>query len=68
MRLRTVLIAAAAVFVVSVITIAVLAPSNFDNPDPPLLYEGAWVVAYASLFLLIIGAIVALVRYFANPS
>jgi hypothetical protein len=62
------LIAAAVVFIVSAITIVALAPTNFDSPDPSRLYEAAWLVAYASLFVLIISAITALVRYFAKPS
>ena len=68
MTLRRLLIAAAAVFVISAITFAALFPNNVDSTDPSPLYGAAWWLGIASLVVLVIGAIVALARYFVNAS
>jgi hypothetical protein len=67
-KLRMLLVVAAAVFVVSAITFAALVPSNFDSRDPSPVYTGAWWLAIASLLVLVVGALIALVRRFAKPS
>lgn len=68
MTLRRLLIATAVAFLVSAITFAVLFPSNVDSHDTSPLYVAAWWLGIASLAVLVIGAIVALARYFAKLS
>jgi peptidoglycan/LPS O-acetylase OafA/YrhL len=67
-KLRTLLVVDAAVFVVSAITFAALVPSNFDSRDPSPVYTVAWSLAIASLVVLVVGALLALVRRFVKPS